>query len=117
MTDFLLKLCGVQHEDAARVSGTEFVLRNSQWLAWVITAGVFLIGLVAFSYWRDTRELITPRKRSLLIGLRSVLLALLLLLLLRPVVAFTLESNIRRSLLMLFDTSGSMKIQDPRVDP
>src|SRR5215207_9505298 len=110
MTELLLKVCGVQREDAARVSGSEFVLRNSQWLPWVITVGLLLVGLVTFSYWRHSRELIGSRKRSLLIGL-------LLLVLLRPVVAFTLESSILRSLLMLFDTSGSMKIQDPRVDP
>src|SRR5689334_9101627 len=101
MTEFLLKLCGVQREDAARVSDAEFVLRNSQWLSWVIAAGVIMLGVVGFSYWRNTREIITARQRGVLIGLRGLLIALLLLLLLRPVVAFTLESSIRRELLML----------------
>lgn len=117
MSEFLLRLCGLHRDDAAQVSGMEFALRNGHWLPWVIVTGLVLLGLVALSYWRDTREQLGPGKRSVLIGLRGLLLALLLLLLLRPVVAITTETSVRRGLLMLFDTSGSMKIQDPRVDP
>lgn len=117
MTEFLLKLCGVQREDAARVSGVELVLRNREWLGWIVGAAVLLIALIAFSYWRDTREQIGRRQRIVLASLRALLIALLLLVLLRPVAAFTLETSIRRSLPVLLDTSGSMKIQDPRMDP
>jgi hypothetical protein len=117
MTEFLLKLTGVQRGDAARVSGAEFVFRNSDWLPWAIAAALLMFAGVALSYWKDTRELVGPRKRAILIGARGLLIAVLLLLMLRPVVAFTLESSIRRGLLILLDTSGSMKIQDPRVDP
>lgn len=116
MTDVLLKLCGLRVENAAHVSGAEFVLRNKQWLGWIIGIGIALAVLTWFSYRRDAAEMISKGKRRVLTSLRIVLLALLGLLLLRPVVAFTVESAIRRTLLTLVDTSGSMKIQDPRVD-
>ena len=117
MTDLLLKFCGVKLESASKVSGAEFVLRNSTWLPWIIALGVVLLGLAWFSYWRDAREIASNGKRRFLTALRMLLFMLLLLLLLRPVVAFTLESTIRRTLLSLVDASGSMKIQDPRFDP
>jgi hypothetical protein len=48
---------------------------------------------------------------------RSVSQRLLLaLLLLRPVLAFTVEGSIRRVLVMLVDGSASMQIADPRLD-
>ncbi len=116
MTDALLELCGLRVENAAHVSGAEFVLRNKQWLGWIIGIGIVLAVLTWFSYRRDAAELITRGKRRVLTALRILLLTLLGLLLLRPVVAFTIESAIRRTLLTLVDASGSMKIQDPRVD-
>ena len=116
MTGALLKLCGLRVENAAHVSGAEFVLRNKQWLGWIIGVGLLLAVLTWFSYRRDAKELISAWKRRVLTALRILLLTLLALLLLRPVVAFTIESAIRRTLLTLVDASGSMKIQDPRVD-
>ena len=116
MTGALLKLCGLRVENAAHVSGAEFVLRNKQWLGWIVGIGLLLAVLTWFSYRRDAKELISAWKRRVLTALRILLLVLLALLLLRPVVAFTVESAIRRTLLTLVDASGSMKIQDPRVD-
>ena len=117
MTDFLLKLCGLKIEGASHVSGVEFALRNTMWLGWVVALAVLLAGLAWYSYWRDSREILTRGRRRFLTGLRMFLFALLLLLLLRPVLAFRVESSIRRSLLTLVDASASMKIQDPRFDP
>jgi hypothetical protein len=116
MSEFLLKLCGVKMESASHVSGAEFVLRNKAWMGWVITLAIVLAVLTWFSY-RDTRDMTKHWKRRVLIALRMLLFALLLLLLLRPVLAFTIESAIRRTLLTLVDATGSMKIQDPRFDP
>jgi von Willebrand factor type A domain len=115
--DLLLKFCGVKLESASKVSGAELALRNSSWLPWIVVLAVVLLSLAWFSYWRDAREIASNGKRRLLTGLRMLLFVLLLLLLLRPVIAFTLESSIRRTLLALVDVSGSMKIQDPRFDP
>ena len=116
MTDFLLKLCGLKIEGASRVSAVEFALRNSAWLGWIVGLAVMLAALAWYSYWRDSRDLISPRKRRMLTALRMVLFGLLLLLLLRPVLAFTVDSAIRRSLLTLVDASTSMMIADPRVE-
>jgi len=116
MTGALLKLCGLRVESAAHVSGAEFVLRNKHWLGWIIGVGLALAMITWASYRRDAAEMVSKGKRRVLTALRIVLFALLGLLLLRPVVAFTVESAIRRTLLTLVDASGSMKIQDPRVD-
>jgi hypothetical protein len=51
-----------------------------------------------------------------LLGLRLLLLALLLLIVLRPVLAFTIEERVRRQFATLVDASASMKIQDPRFE-
>ena len=117
VTDFLLKLCGLKVEGASRVSGVEFALRNGAWLGWVVALAAVLAVLAWASYWRDARALLSPVKRRVLTALRMVLFALLLLLLLRPVLAFTVDSTIRRTLLTLVDASASMKIADPRFDP
>lgn len=104
-------------DQASRVGGIDFVLRNKAWLEWVVALCVVLVALAWFSYWWNVRDLISRWRRWVLTGLRILLFLLLLLLLLRPVLVFTLESSIRRTLLALVDASGSMKIQDPRFDP
>src|SRR6266513_2789991 len=40
---------------------------------------------------------------------------LILLLLMRPILSFTVEGSVRRLLVLLVDTSASMQIKDPRV--
>ena len=103
-------------DQAANVSSAELTLRHSGALGWMLALAVALGVLTWWTYRRDTDELISPGPRRVLIALRIVLFSLLLLLLLRPVLAFTVETSIRRTLLMLVDASGSMKIQDPRFD-
>ena len=41
---------------------------------------------------------------------------LILLLLARPILAFTIEQTIRKSLVVMIDTSKSVNIEDPRTD-
>ena len=77
---------------------------------------MLLGALTWWSYWRDAREMVSPRRRRVLTALRIALFVLLLLILLRPVLAFTVEGTIRRQLVTLLDASASMKIQDPRFD-
>jgi hypothetical protein len=117
VTDFLLKLCGLKVDGASRVSGVEFVFRNSAWMGTVLALALVLGAVAWWSYWRDARELLTPRKRRFLTALRMLLFALLLILLLRPVLAFTVDTAIRRTLLTMVDDSASMKIADTRVAP
>jgi hypothetical protein len=117
LTDLLLRFCGVNVENATQIAGAKLVLRNSGALGWVILAGVVVLGLTGWSYWRSARDSVAPRLLWSLAALRMALVGLLFLILLRPVLAFTVESTIRRQLLLLVDGTASMKIQDPRYDP
>ena len=56
-------------------------------------------------------------RRYVLTGLRVLFLGLLLALLLRPVLALTVEGRVRRLLVLLVDGSASMQIKDPRTEP
>ena len=116
MTEFLLRIFGVRMDNAAHISGVQVVLRNSGAVGWIILLAVLLGAMTWWSYWRDAREWVSPTKRRVLTALRVVLFMLLLLVLLRPVFAFTIEGTIRRTLINLIDTSASMKIADPRFD-
>jgi uncharacterized membrane protein len=116
-TEVLLRLCGVKIETAAHIAGAHLALRNSDLLGWVILLALLILALTWWSYRRVASELTSPRMRWVLTTLRAVFFLLLLLILLRPVLAFTVEGTIRRQLLMLVDASASMKIQDPRFDP
>ncbi len=116
MPNLLLRLLGVHLEGNSAVSGAHLVLRNSGALGWIIFLALVLVALTWWSYWRDSRDMLSPGRRRLLVSLRLALFGLLLLLLLRPVLAFTIEGSIRRTLITLVDASASMKIQDPRFD-
>ncbi len=117
MTEFLLRIFGVKMENAAHIAGVHVVLRNLSLLGWVIFSALVLGALTWWSYWRDARETVSPAMRRWLTALRVALFLLLLLIVLRPVFAFTIEGSIRRMLITLVDASASMKIQDPRFDP
>lgn len=116
-TEIFLRLCGVRMDNAAHLAGARLALRNSDAIGWVILLGLVILALTWWSYRRVAGELTSQRMRWVLTTLRAVLFLLLLLILLRPVLAFTVEGTIRRQLLMLVDASASMKIQDPRFDP
>ena len=92
------------------------MLRNGDAIGWVILAAFLVLALTGLSYWWSARDLVSRRLLWWLTGLRAVLFTLLLVILLRPVLAFTVEGTIRRQLLFLVDASASMKIQDPRFD-
>lgn len=102
---------------------TRFISPRRRWCfaadsAWAGTIFIVLVaaGLVAWIY-KATPVAIAPWRRYTLAGLRIVFLALLLALLLRPVLAFTVEGSIRRVLaLLVLDGSASMQIADPRLD-
>ena len=116
MTDLLLRIFGVKIENAAHISGVQVVLRNTGQIGWILLLAVLLSAMTWWSYWRDTQEWVSPWKRRVLTALRVLLFLLLLLIILRPVLAFTIEGTIRRTLLQLIDNSASMKIADPRFD-
>src|SRR5436853_1000128 len=66
---------------------------------------------------RNSPSHLSPFRKYLIAGFRILFLGLVLMLLLRPVLAFTVEGSVRRLLVLLMDSSSSMQIKDPRVDP
>lgn len=85
-------------------------------LGWAFFIFVVLVAALSWSYLRFAPAL--PRfARVGLIILRSLLIGLLLLLLVKPILLITLEEKIRRPLLILLDTTQSMGLSDRRENP
>jgi hypothetical protein len=82
--------------------------------------GVMLLIAAAIAYsvfmYRREKTLSLPR-RLFLATVRATLYSLLAVMLLEPVLGFEMQVKIRRSLLVMLDTSQSMGIKDPRKTP
>src|SRR6188768_2899331 len=115
MYDLFLKLMGVPAEQVSRITDSRLRFRGDVDLIWIILAAIGL-GVMVFLMYRKAAPDLSPVKKYVLATLRTVFLLLILLLLMRPVWAFVIESSIRRELVVLLDTSTSMKIEDPRAD-
>src|SRR5688572_13383035 len=115
MTEFLLRLFGAQIEDAVRVTDASVALRGASALGWILFLLLLLGGMVYWMYRRSPQHL-SPARKGTLAGLRILFLGLILALLLRPVLSFTVEGNVRRALVLLMDSSLSMEIKDTRME-
>lgn len=115
VSDLLLKLLGVPANDVVHIAKAELAFRGGLSVGWFVVCALVAAGLVAWLY-KATPVEVAPWRRYTLTGLRVLFLTLLLGLLLRPVLAFTVEGSIRRVLVMLVDGSASMQIADPRLD-
>src|SRR5688572_21435826 len=116
MTDFLLKLFGITTADARNISDMQLKFHGVN-PAWVFLAAVVLAGVVVLMYRRAAPDL-SPARKYGLAALRAVFLVLILVLLVRPVLTVSFEQTVRRTLLLLVDSSESMsKIPDQRSDP
>lgn len=115
MTELLLKLLGVPANDVVHIAKAELAFRGGLSVDWFVVCALASAGLVAWLY-KATPVEVAPWRRYTLTGLRVLFLTLLLGLLLRPVLAFTVEGSIRRVLVMLVDGSASMQIADPRLE-
>jgi hypothetical protein len=115
MNELLLKLLNVPADDVVRIAGASVAFRGGMSAAWFVFLGVATVVAV---YWLYRRSPVTvaPWRRHTLTTLRALFLILILALLLRPVLAFTVEGSIRRVLVLLFDGSASMQIKDPRLE-
>jgi uncharacterized membrane protein len=116
MVEILLKLLGGGAQDAQNIASVEFALRGD---LRPVLLGV-LCALVAAAVWwlyRTSPVRLSANQKYTLTALRVLFMATLLLLVARPVLALTIEGQIRRALLVLIDTSSSMQIKDVRVDP
>ena len=115
MMDLLMRLLGAPANDAVHIAKATLAFRGGLSLGWYAFLVAVMAALVVWIY-RSTPITVTPWRRRTLVTLRILFLALLLALLLRPVLAFTVEGSIRRALALLVDGSASMQIKDPRLD-
>ncbi|MBN2505599.1 MAG: hypothetical protein JXQ71_02780 [Verrucomicrobia bacterium] len=116
MTDLVLRLLGARVDDAVRIADASLALRGGLGAGWVVLGLLATIVAVAWLY-RASPVMLSPLRRHILTALRVLFLGLLLVLLLRPVLAFTVEGSVRRILVLLIDASASMRIRDPRQTP
>jgi hypothetical protein len=111
----LLKILGIPVPDTAQVTDLNLAFRGLSPSTALLIALV-LVAATAWAYWRTTARLGQGQKITLIV-LRSLLLVMIVVLLMRPVLLLTLEGTIRRSLILLIDASASMQIKDLRQDP
>jgi hypothetical protein len=115
MYDFFLKLMGVPTEQVSKITDSRLRFRTDVEPTWIILAAIVL-GVMVFLMYRKAAPDVSPFRKYVLATLRTVFLFLILLMLMRPVWAFVIESSIRRELVVMLDSSTSMKIEDPRSD-
>src|SRR5262245_46384142 len=115
MTEFLLKLLGARVDDAVRVTNASLALRGTSTLGWILLLLLLLGGMVWWLY-RSSPPHLSQARKATLSALRILFIGLILALLLRPVLSFTVEGNVRRALVLLMDSSSSMQIRDTRTE-
>src|SRR5204863_7714263 len=115
MTELLLKLLGAKVDNGVDIAKTSLAFRGGLSPGWYI---FWLLGLAVLVYWmyRNSPPHLSSFRKYSLAFFRVIFIGLVLLLLLRPVLAFTVEGSVRRLLVLLMDTSSSMQIKDPRLE-
>ncbi|MCI0746001.1 MAG: hypothetical protein L0Y58_11395 [Verrucomicrobia subdivision 3 bacterium] len=116
MTELFLKLLGVNVDQAVDIARASLAFRGGVSTGWVVFL-LLLLGGGLYGMYRATPVPMSARRRNTLAALRILFVALILGLLLRPVLALTVEGSIRQLLVVMIDTSASMQIRDPRLDP
>jgi len=112
---YFLRLFGVPVPDSVQVSDIALAFHGIS-IGTALLIALVIIGATVWVYLKTTPRL-TMRQKTILAVLRSVLLAMILFMLMKPVLLLTVEGTIRRSLLLLIDSSASMQIKDLRQDP
>jgi hypothetical protein len=97
------------------VSEWQLGFRAWSWLGMVLI-GATLLGILSFLSYRRAGRHVSPLPKYALAAVRTLFLLLMLSLLLRPVLRFTLEGSVRRAMLVVVDTSASMVTPEKRLD-
>src|SRR5260221_12350544 len=116
MTGLLLKLFGAQVDDAVHIAKASLAFRGGIGMGWFVLLLLGLGGIFAWMH-RSSPSSLSVARKTALASLRILFVGLILLLLMRPILSFTVEGSVRRLLVLLVDTSASMQIKDPRLDP
>jgi len=111
----MLKLFGIPVSDSAQVSDISVAFHGLA-PGTALLIALVIVGATVWVYLSTTPRL-SKAQKTILTVLRSLLLLMILLMLMRPVLLLTVEGTIRRSLLVLIDSSASMQIKDLRQDP
>lgn len=112
--DFFIKLLGIEVPENTKLQAAELSFRGLMpvWLAILVLA---VVALGVFFLYRLEKGTMGWPRRLLMASLRVALLALLLILLFRPVLLTEFEGQRPRSIVVLLDNSQSMKQQDRRL--
>jgi hypothetical protein len=116
MREWLLQnLLGIPFQQGAHIVDVHTAFRGAIGTGTVILIGIALAAIVGWMYHLAASHLQVWRRYALAI-FRIAFLLLLLLLLKRPVIQFTLEGSVRRTLLLLVDGTRSMTIPEERTE-
>lgn len=113
MSQWLLKLMGVWSGESQRIVRVAPDLHTSipGWLLLMIA--IALCYGVVWTY-KQAQGDFPARRRWIMAALRCAFLLLVLLMLLQPVLSITTAGSVRQQLVVMVDTSNSMKIEDMR---
>ena len=111
MNEWILKAMGAEVDDVDAISSWSLRWNLEPW---GILAGCLLVVLIIVAWWayRKRPQDVKPARRGVLTVVRVAFFALLLAILLQPVLVLTLERDVPRTLPVLVDTTGSMKVTD-----
>src|SRR5205823_4173080 len=112
--DFFIRLLGIEVAENAKLQSAELSFRGLMpvWLAALV---LLALAVGVFSVYRLEKGTMGWPRRLAMATLRVSLLALLLLLLFRPVLLTEFEGERPRHVLLLLDNSQSMKQHDRRL--
>jgi len=113
--NLLPRLLDIKVDSQLRAAHYELAFRGGIRPGWVVLCALVLGILVVWRYRRSAPHL-SPFMRYFMAGLRTLFLALVIILFLRPVLAVTIERGIRRTVVFLCDATRSMRIEDPRTE-
>jgi hypothetical protein len=111
---WLTDLLGVEAPPDTRLHSAELSFRGGL-PAWLVVLLLVAIAAGAFVLYSRERGRLGAVRRSILAVLRTAVLALLLLLLLRPVLVSEFHGERSRPIAVLLDSTQSMKQQDKRL--
>ncbi len=114
--NWLLGLPSDPSDDAIRATGGALRFAPVLPVVLLVVLGAALLAMALLGY-RKTPAEVPAGRRLLMATLRGLFYLLLLGLLLRPVLALTLEKEAPKTVAVLVDASASMEIIDPREAP
>ena len=119
MNSIWQRLLGMQRSPGAEAAGEtrlEFTaLPRGAVAVGVVLGAVALLAMLWWLYRRESRDL-SPTKRVILVGLRTLTLLAVVAMLIEPVLISSHKETVKSRLAIVFDDSESMRFADPYTD-